>query len=69
MMFGLGRLHFIKEEDKLCTKLGVLFILSGPRRAGTDNEKAWQAGAGEGRRNWGSRPSLTPLILWREMSA
>lgn len=63
MMFGLGRLHFIREEDKLCAKLGVLFILSGPRRAGADNEKAWRAGGGGGKGESGvqtfSHPSYT----------
>lgn len=39
MMFGLGRLHFIREEDKLCAKLSALFILSGLRRASGDSGK------------------------------
>lgn len=39
MMFGLGRLHFIKKEDKLCAKLSALFILSGLQRASRDSGK------------------------------
>lgn len=40
MMFGLRRLHFIREADKLCAKFCVLFILSGLWWASVDNRKS-----------------------------
>lgn len=39
MMFELRRLHFIREEDKICAKLSGLFILTGLRRASGDSGK------------------------------
>lgn len=48
MMFGLGRLHFIREEDKLCAKLSALFILSGLWRASGDSGKQCKCQQGGG---------------------
>lgn len=41
---GLRRLHFIREEDRLCAKFSVLFILSGLWRASADNGRVSRGG-------------------------
>lgn len=48
MVFGLGRLHFIREEDKLCAKFSALFILSGLWRASGDSGKQCECQQGGG---------------------
>lgn len=57
MMFGLTRLHFIREEDKLCAKLGALFILSGLQRASGDSGKQCSVSTGGAKhiRDWAKR--------------